>query len=92
MYFIKQMLRDVWTYLGAAGTSLMVMHDWIERNINPVVALIGALLGLVLLVLGIIEKIKKNQLLTHEIHEYEEAEEERATRNGTSSKRKGHDK
>ena len=62
-----QFLKDPWSYIGAIGTSLMLAVDWISTHASPMIGLVGAIMGLIMLVMGIHEKIKKNRLLDKEI-------------------------
>lgn len=92
MYYTKntlyEMLKDGWTYVGMGGTMLMVAYDWIETHVNPIVALVGALLGLCMLIAGIIEKINNNRLLIAKIHEAEENAKDAKERHAASRARR----
>lgn len=50
------LIRDKWSYVSIFGMTMMSVTSWISTHLNPVIATIAGLLGLVMLVLGIIEK------------------------------------
>lgn len=64
MYYTKQietmifgMLKDPWTGVSIIGMCMLSITQFISTHLNPIVAFIAGLLGLVMLVLGIIEKV-----------------------------------
>lgn len=50
------LIRDKWSYVSIFGMTMMSVTSWISTHLNPIIAAIAGLLGLVMLVLGIIEK------------------------------------
>ena len=50
------LIRDKWSYVSIFGMTMISVTSWISTHLNPVIATIAGLLGLVMLVLGIIEK------------------------------------
>ncbi|HEY3387758.1 MAG TPA: hypothetical protein VGK46_14690 [Saprospiraceae bacterium] len=48
--------KDPWTFVSLIGISMIAVVQWITDHINPIVATISLLLGVVLLCLGIMEK------------------------------------
>lgn len=51
------MLKDPWTGVSIIGMCMLSITQFISTHLNPIVAFIAGLLGLVMLVLGIIEKV-----------------------------------
>ena len=64
---VSSILKDPYTYLATVGTSLMVSIQYVAENFSPFVAFIGGILGLVMLILGISEKVKANKVKTLQI-------------------------
>lgn len=54
---IISMMKDPWTGVSIVGMCMLSITQFISTHLNPVVAFVAGLLGLVMLVLGIIEKI-----------------------------------
>lgn len=50
------LVKDKWSYVSIFGMSMMAVTSWISTHLNPVIATIAGLLGLVMLILGIVEK------------------------------------
>jgi multisubunit Na+/H+ antiporter MnhB subunit len=64
MYLTKQigimiigLLKDPWTGVSIIGMMMMSITQFISTHLNPLVAFIAGCLGLVMLILGIVEKI-----------------------------------
>lgn len=53
---LLDLIRDKWSYVSIFGMTMMSVTSWISTHLNPVIAAIAGILGLVMLVLGIIEK------------------------------------
>jgi uncharacterized membrane protein HdeD (DUF308 family) len=51
------MLKDPWTGVSIIGMCMLSITQFISTHLNPVVAFLAGILGLVMLVLGIIEKV-----------------------------------
>ena len=51
------LVKDKWSYVSVFGMSMMAVTSWISTHLNPVIATIAGLLGLVMLILGIVEKL-----------------------------------
>jgi len=71
MNILEQMIKDPWTGICFAGTYLAITMKWMVENLTPFIAIIGSFLGLILLVLGIVEKIRSNKLKSMEIEKGE---------------------
>lgn len=56
-YMIMGMLKDPWTGVSIIGMMMMSITQFISTHLNPIVAFIAGCLGLVMLVLGIVEKV-----------------------------------
>ena len=54
---IVEMFKDKWSYVSVFGMSMMSVTTWLSAHINPIIGTIAGLLGLVMLVLGIVEKL-----------------------------------
>ncbi len=65
-------LKDPTTYIASIGMILMFAVNWIVDNVNPVLGLLAGLGGLVMIVLSIAEKIKKDKLNSLELKIKEE--------------------
>lgn len=50
------LVKDKWSYVSIFGMSMMAVTSWISTHLNPVIATVAGLLGLVMLILGIVEK------------------------------------
>lgn len=65
MYLTKQngfdmiigMLKDPWTSVSIVGMCMMSITQFISTHLNPVVAFLAGCFGLIMLILGIVEKI-----------------------------------
>jgi len=51
------MLKDPWTGVGILGMCMMSITQFISTHLNPVVAFLAGCFGLVMLILGIVEKV-----------------------------------
>lgn len=64
---IGHILKDHNVHTGALGTFLVMASKWIAENISPLLGLMAALGGLIVVILSIKEKVKKNRILDAEL-------------------------
>jgi hypothetical protein len=64
---ITDILKDHSVHMGTLGVTLTLAAKWIFDNISPILGLIAAFGGIIVVALSIAEKIKKNRLLDLEI-------------------------
>ena len=64
---ITDILKDHSVHTGTLGGILMISAKWIFENISPMLGLLAAFGGVIVVSLSIAEKVKKNRLLDLEI-------------------------
>lgn len=60
-------MHDHQFHLGTFGATLSISGKWIYDNVSPILGLLAAIGGLIIVVYSIIEKSKKNKLLDAEL-------------------------
>jgi|GEM_PF-6164007 len=64
---LAHIIKDPWTYLSTAAAAMVLAVNWIAEYATPIMGLLAGIGGLAVLLLGILEKRKKNKLLDLEI-------------------------
>lgn len=69
---IWHILRDHQVHNGAIGATITLMAKWIFENISPILGIVAAFGGVIMVVLSIIQKLKQNRLLDIELKQKED--------------------
>jgi len=67
------LIKDPWTYIASIGTAFFITIDWVARNMTPIATFIGAVIGIAVLCVGFVTKLKekKNADLEEQIKRHE---------------------
>ncbi len=55
------LFKDPWTYIASIGTAFFITIDWVAQNMTPIVTLLGALIGIAVLCVGFVTKLKEKK-------------------------------
>ncbi len=58
-HMVREFFHDPWSYVGSMGMAMIVAIHWITENYNPLIAALAGTGGLILVVVGIAEKVIK---------------------------------
>lgn len=55
------LIKDPWTYIASLGTAFFIAIDWVSQNMTPIVTLLGAVIGIAVLCVGFVTKLKEKK-------------------------------
>ena len=64
---VLSVLKDPWTYIASATTGFFISLQWLAQWATPLVAFVGACIGLVGIIIGVRQKLLQNKLLEQEL-------------------------
>lgn len=67
MIVIQNILKEPGLYIGYAGVFLISVSSWVMQHMNTAVGICAGILGLIISTLIVVEKIRRNKILSVEL-------------------------